>query len=513
MKIFNTTSVLLTCILLIISTYGQELENKMGFNVISETALSELIIHYPFSGNANDISGNENHGIVHAAFLTGDRFNNNNSAYYFNGLSSYISSTNQIPAPFPISVSLWFKTSTTSGGKIFGLGSNQEGTSGSYDRHVYMTNEGNIIFGVWTGSAGIVKSTNSYNNGQWHHVVGMASLSGVSLYIDGVHIGTNSDVTSAQTYDSYFRIGWDELALWPDIPSSYYFEGVIDDIIVYNKTLSESEILNLYQGGGGTQVTLLKEGFDGSFTPMGWEISVTNSDYTWMQGNPTNNNFNTVDPTSQFSAICPWVAQNQNEWLVSPYFSLGNGDAYVEFYAGYSTQWLNAATMKMHISTNDGVNWTELWSAENDGQGWLWRKKTIDLSVYKNKMGLKLAWQYVGNDGDLAGLDGVEIVGYQYTTDVEDDNSQIPNKFVLEQNYPNPFNPTTVISYRLPVTSNITIKVYDILGNEIATLVNEVKEPGSYNIKYDASLLSNGIYFVTMKAGNYTQTKKIVLVK
>ena len=67
--------------------------------------------------------------------------------------------------------------------------------------------------------------------------------------------------------------------------------------------------------------------------------------------------------------------------------------------------------------------------------------------------------------------------------------------FTLEQNYPNPFNPSTVISYQLPVSSDVTLKVYDVLGNEVATLVNEEKSAGSYEVEFSADGLTSGIYF------------------
>jgi hypothetical protein len=105
---------------------------------------------------------------------------------------------------------------------------------------------------------------------------------------------------------------------------------------------------------------------------------------------------------------------------------------------------------------------------------------------------------------------------YQYSNEIEVDVLGIL-KFNLSQNYPNPFNPNTVISYQLPVTSNVTLKVYDVLGNEIATLVNEEKQPGVYEVEFNTSsikdLPSSGIYFYQLRAGDYTETKKMILLK
>ncbi|MEJ5262330.1 MAG: YCF48-related protein [Ignavibacterium sp.] len=89
----------------------------------------------------------------------------------------------------------------------------------------------------------------------------------------------------------------------------------------------------------------------------------------------------------------------------------------------------------------------------------------------------------------------------------------IPNKFELLQNYPNPFNPSTRISFSIPQRSDIKIKIYDILGNEVATLVDELREAGYYSIEFDGSNLSSGIYFYTIQAGNFYQVKKMTLIK
>ncbi|KUO58548.1 hypothetical protein APF79_06990 [bacterium BRH_c32] len=95
------------------------------------------------------------------------------------------------------------------------------------------------------------------------------------------------------------------------------------------------------------------------------------------------------------------------------------------------------------------------------------------------------------------------------------ENAALPSGYSLEQNYPNPFNPSTVISYQIPVSSHVTLKVFDILGSEVATLVDEFKQAGSYSTAFSSvnSSLSSGVYFYRLTAGAFMATKKFVLMK
>jgi len=97
-------------------------------------------------------------------------------------------------------------------------------------------------------------------------------------------------------------------------------------------------------------------------------------------------------------------------------------------------------------------------------------------------------------------------------TGVEKDTKPV-NGFELNQNYPNPFNPATSIKYSVPATSKVTLKVYDVLGKEVATLVNSVKAAGSYVVNFDASKLASGMYIYTLNTGNYSSSKKMMLLK
>jgi hypothetical protein len=102
---------------------------------------------------------------------------------------------------------------------------------------------------------------------------------------------------------------------------------------------------------------------------------------------------------------------------------------------------------------------------------------------------------------------------FKYSQQVEINASVAPKDVALGQNYPNPFNPTTVIRYQLSVSSYVTLKVYDVLGREVVSLVNELEEAGTHSLSFDASKLSSGLYYYTLQAGELVATKPMVLMK
>jgi hypothetical protein len=102
---------------------------------------------------------------------------------------------------------------------------------------------------------------------------------------------------------------------------------------------------------------------------------------------------------------------------------------------------------------------------------------------------------------------------YDITVDVEDIHPEVPTNFTLHQNYPNPFNPSTKIKYQIAEHSFVSLKVYDVLGSEVAKIVNEEKPAGIYEVEWNASGFSSGIYFYQLKTGNFVETKKMLLLK
>ncbi|MCH7972327.1 MAG: T9SS type A sorting domain-containing protein [Bacteroidetes bacterium] len=123
------------------------------------------------------------------------------------------------------------------------------------------------------------------------------------------------------------------------------------------------------------------------------------------------------------------------------------------------------------------------------------------------------------NTGTAVGSAGTILRYSGNVTAIEDSKTISPTKFILMQNYPNPFNPSTTIQYTISSEQFVTLKIYDLLGKEVATLVNERKSIGSYRINFDGSRLTSGVYFYRLqvytpgRAGSFTQTKKFVLLR
>lgn len=118
----------------------------------------------------------------------------------------------------------------------------------------------------------------------------------------------------------------------------------------------------------------------------------------------------------------------------------------------------------------------------------------------------------VAVSAELVGINTTVTIPQHIEVGVKDDNNKLYS-FNLAQNYPNPFNPTTKISYSIPERSNVTLKVYNMLGQEVASLVNTTKDAGQYELNFNASQLSSGLYIYKIQAGNFTQSKKMMLLK
>ena len=176
-----------------------------------------------------------------------------NTASTFNGTNQGIVTTNTaIPGPNTFSVSAWFKTTSTAGGKIFGFGDQQNTASGSYDRMVYMDPQGRVRFGVYPGQVRLINSTASFNDGQWHQVVASLGASGMQLYVDGKRVAQRADTTFGQAYQGYWRVGGDNTNGWTGAPTNVYFQGSIDEVAFFPNQITGQQVLSQYAASGRT---------------------------------------------------------------------------------------------------------------------------------------------------------------------------------------------------------------------------------------------------------------------
>lgn len=171
-------------------------------------------------------------------------------------------------------------------------------------------------------------------------------------------------------------------------------------------------------------------------------------------------------------------------------------------------KWESGRMFQYSVFTSvDSITWEpaieEIWSEDSE-----WSELNIDSTEARY---LKL-YMLKSNQGPFASIWEVEMYGSEELTSIET-TKEVPETFELFQNYPNPFNPSTVISYKLPVNGNVTLKVYDILGNVITTLVDENKQAGSYEVEFNPNNLASGIYIYQVRATDFVDTKKMVLIR
>jgi hypothetical protein len=254
-------------------------------------------------------------------------------------------------------------------------------------------------------------------------------------------------------------------------------------------------------------------------------------------------------PSSEYSFSKDMELQNDSIW-----FGTNNSKIYYSY--DFGIHWNNspagcpliltltvsgstgfAAEYCTYKTTNSGIEWDNDILPYNDvilnithveKEFWFSR---VDRIYYSSDDGNNFVLQHISpNDTDvyrqinLKKVDN-QIVGWavrqwaggisKYTAPIgiKPISSEIPNKFELFQNYPNPFNPSTLINYQLPVSNNVKLVIYDLVGREVTTLVNEKQQAGKYQVTFDASNYASGVYFYKLVSGDFTQIRKMVVLK
>ncbi|MCX6162959.1 MAG: T9SS type A sorting domain-containing protein, partial [Ignavibacteriae bacterium] len=159
-----------------------------------------------------------------------------------------------------------------------------------------------------------------------------------------------------------------------------------------------------------------------------------------------------------------------------------------------SDYWASLQSTAIHYSSNDGANWSLAYTAPAGSFYHLTKSRTGNT-----------LWGVRAN-GAITRY-GAPITG------VTPISTTVPTDYSVSQNYPNPFNPSTKINFALPKSGLVTLKIYDVLGREVATLINEIKNAGSYSVDFNASALSSGMYFYRLESNGFKDTKKMMLVR
>jgi len=205
-------------------------------------------------------------------------------------------------------------------------------------------------------------------------------------------------------------------------------------------------------------------------------------------------------------------------------FSAGNGIPSAEKYEGMLVRFLNVTVISTNPTYSDPTEYLV-----TDGTGAVVVQQS-GKNRYSNAAADSISGKTILNVGTRIGaLNGIvyysfnqykfvprtdaDFTGVILSSVAERIGSDVPGSYVLTQNYPNPFNPSTVIQYALPRAGMTMLRVYNILGQEVATLVNEYQAPGTYTVRFDASSLSSGVYFFRVQSGSFSAVKKMMLVK
>ncbi len=266
-----------------------------------------------------------------------------------------------------------------------------------------------------------------------------------------------------------------------------------DTITVYDK------IVNIFVGTGYTILRDSAENGTSNFPTMtNWAI-VTNK---------------YLSPTHSFKGSC--LSSTVSQMVSVPLNVSSYPSVYLSWYQKYALE-SGYDYGFVDVSSNNGSTWQRIASFSGLDSA-SWKLQSFDISSLVNGSTNMLIRFRDSTDTSLNWdgwyIDNINVTAYQLVpTDIGNNQGLTPARFELSQNYPNPFNPSTQISFAVPKEGMVKLSVYDILGREVKTLVNEVKTAGYYKVDFDGSSLSSGFYFYRMETNSFIETKKMMLLK
>jgi hypothetical protein len=206
------------------------------------------VLHYRFNetaaGAAAAAGGDGAYGQPGLTLGTPGPLGDGDTAITLDGSGGYVTAPTPVTNPTALSVEIWFRTTTTRGGRLIGLSQDPSGTSTTYDRNLYMSDAGTLVFAVAPGGVDpqAVVSPHAYNDGRWHLAVATFGKGGTALYVDGGLAAADPAATAAQDFTGYWRVGYDSLKFEPHAPTSDALDGSLDEAAVYDYPLNAEQV-------------------------------------------------------------------------------------------------------------------------------------------------------------------------------------------------------------------------------------------------------------------------------
>ncbi|MDT0444215.1 LamG-like jellyroll fold domain-containing protein [Streptomyces johnsoniae] len=215
-----------------------------------EVLADDPLLYWPYDepahNFASDASGNNGNGVHRGGperGVTPPAVPGTDAAGIgYDGTDSYTYSDRTYAGLTRYTLETWFRTTTTRGGKLIGMGNRILQPSSSRDHNLYMRDDGRLTFGVYTNTHRTITSGDAWNDGEWHHVAASVGANGMRLYVDGEQVASSPLTTSARSVTGYWRTGGDSLQGWPGRPSSDWFAGQLDETAVYPAQLSAGRV-------------------------------------------------------------------------------------------------------------------------------------------------------------------------------------------------------------------------------------------------------------------------------
>jgi hypothetical protein len=395
----------------------------------------------------------------------------------------------------------------------------------------------------------LITILNNSSYAQWSVLYGPGDNT-ISLATDGNHLFAGTQNSGLMRYT--FKSG-----LWETTFSAYWISSIFVHGTLIYATITGGNLI--FSSDNGSNWSTIHSGFDNDLKMPSYYCIAGNDKYLFLGKSSAGSSFNYLMASSDDGVT--WypsdggiqgtvysIATRGDDVYAATYngvyFSAYNGSGWINTGLTYvgcvevSGENIYAGTYNnkgLYVSSNNGASWTLLtngipsnvgitcisahgdyvfagtygggvYFSQDNGVSWILFNDGL-YNLYIRSILFDNSYVYTGTNSYIFKR---QIIP---TTSPNKVKANIPDKFSLSQNYPNPFNPSTIINYQLPIGSDVKLVVYDVMGREIKTLVNEKQNVGSYQVEFDGSNLASGVYFYKLQAESYTQVKKMNLIK